>query len=380
MSDPVTNAEIEDVLSSIRRLISDDNRTMRREPEVGDAEDSSDVSVDKLVLTEALRVVETDPQTNVDAEEVTFDPETPWEDPNATLFAVAETLSDQAEEPEKPSVPPEFEVDADLAEVSEKTETVTPEIDPVLESDPVMESDPGFEHDITAPVGETDVASAPTVPDNENAEPVDEPVEHAHGDLNLETDTAVDAADADATQFDIAEADEFADALESMADATETVKPEEPQQSDATEEPIVLSEPVEKSVEAADEAEASVEAVSAVDERAQSLSEKLEALEAAINRSDEAWEPDGSDAPSFSGPRAQAMSWQDEMPNAEVFDRDDPLMPEEDGFLDEESLRELVTDIVRQELQGALGERITRNVRKLVRREIHRALTAQELD
>ena len=40
----------------------------------------------------------------------------------------------------------------------------------------------------------------------------------------------------------------------------------------------------------------------------------------------------------------------------------------------------LVADIVREELQGALGERITRNVRKLVRREIHRALTAQELD
>ena len=48
--------------------------------------------------------------------------------------------------------------------------------------------------------------------------------------------------------------------------------------------------------------------------------------------------------------------------------------------MDEESLRELVADIVRQELQGALGERITRNVRKLVRREIHRALTAQELE
>ena len=52
----------------------------------------------------------------------------------------------------------------------------------------------------------------------------------------------------------------------------------------------------------------------------------------------------------------------------------------EEALLDEESLRELVADIVRQELQGALGERITRNVRKLVRREIHRALTAQELE
>jgi len=48
-----------------------------------------------------------------------------------------------------------------------------------------------------------------------------------------------------------------------------------------------------------------------------------------------------------------------------------------DAVLDEEMLRELVGEIVRQELQGPLGERITRNVRKLVRREINRALTAR---
>jgi len=46
---------------------------------------------------------------------------------------------------------------------------------------------------------------------------------------------------------------------------------------------------------------------------------------------------------------------------------------------DEEVLREMVAKIVKQELQGSLGERITRNVRKLVRREIYRALEAREL-
>lgn len=51
-----------------------------------------------------------------------------------------------------------------------------------------------------------------------------------------------------------------------------------------------------------------------------------------------------------------------------------------DGLgIDPEMLRELVSDIVRQELQGALGERITRNVRKLVRSEIERALNPQDL-
>ncbi|MCJ7871502.1 hypothetical protein [Phaeobacter sp. J2-8] len=48
--------------------------------------------------------------------------------------------------------------------------------------------------------------------------------------------------------------------------------------------------------------------------------------------------------------------------------------------IDEDTLRTMVAEIVRSELQGALGERITRNVRRLVRREIHRALANQDLD
>lgn len=48
--------------------------------------------------------------------------------------------------------------------------------------------------------------------------------------------------------------------------------------------------------------------------------------------------------------------------------------------LDEDALYEIVRTLIREELQGALGERITRNVRKLVRAEINRALTARALD
>ena len=63
-----------------------------------------------------------------------------------------------------------------------------------------------------------------------------------------------------------------------------------------------------------------------------------------------------------------------------VYDEDRETLSADDPTLfDEEMLRDLVAEIVRQELQGALGERITRNVRKLVRREIHRALSAHDL-
>ncbi len=68
----------------------------------------------------------------------------------------------------------------------------------------------------------------------------------------------------------------------------------------------------------------------------------------------------------------------EELEDADTLDEDE--MASADAFLDEDMLRELVGQIVRQELQGALGERITRNVRKLVRREIHRAMTTQDLD
>jgi hypothetical protein len=49
-------------------------------------------------------------------------------------------------------------------------------------------------------------------------------------------------------------------------------------------------------------------------------------------------------------------------------------------FMNEAELHDLVRTLVRQELQGSLGERITRNVRKLVRAEVNRALAAQALD
>ena len=46
----------------------------------------------------------------------------------------------------------------------------------------------------------------------------------------------------------------------------------------------------------------------------------------------------------------------------------------------DEALRDLIAEIVRQELAGALGERITRNVRRLVRRELRQMMSTEEFD
>ena len=56
------------------------------------------------------------------------------------------------------------------------------------------------------------------------------------------------------------------------------------------------------------------------------------------------------------------------------------ILADDDATIDEETLREMISELVRQELQGALGERITRNVRRLVRREIQRAMAMRDLE
>ncbi|MGC0222765.1 hypothetical protein [Pseudooceanicola nitratireducens] len=76
----------------------------------------------------------------------------------------------------------------------------------------------------------------------------------------------------------------------------------------------------------------------------------------------------------------QDVADQDALDQEALATADREALTEEPVLLDEDMLRDMVSEIVRQELQGALGERITRNVRKLVRREIHRALASYNID
>lgn len=64
-------------------------------------------------------------------------------------------------------------------------------------------------------------------------------------------------------------------------------------------------------------------------------------------------------------------------PDAHAGDLSDPQQTaasSDDPVIDEAMLYQIVANIVRQELQGELGERITRNIRKLVRAEVAREL------
>ncbi|MCE8508493.1 hypothetical protein KBY28_08545 [Ruegeria pomeroyi] len=305
MSDPAKHVEIEDVLSSIRRLVSEEGRAGARSEVAAVAPKPG-----KLVLTPALRVAEaTEPDTSETAPEPdpVSEPEgrAPWTDPDATLFSAAAAAG------ERP-------VAVETEEASEQ-------------------------------------------------EPAPEPIVLAPEDLVDETDGGENHH---LTEWD-AEADEM------MPEAFE----DEEAVEDAVEDEEAVSDPG-----------ADLDADGPIED---SLTARIEVLETMISQVDEDWEPDGLSTDAYSGTSGAAMAWQDHEPQAqgdasasrinpepeeEVLSDDPSVLSSDEAFLDEESLRELVADIVREELQGALGERITRNVRKLVRREIHRALTAQELD
>ena len=316
MSDPVTNVAIEDVLSSIRRLVSEDAR-VRPMPSKTDPEWQADQveaqiaapsdRVEKLVLTPALRVA--DPVDPAPVDDLPDDADL-TDEADVTLDA-----SDQPDDAVYDNVAP-FEPETVLA---------------------------AHDHDMSDLAPSDDATAHST--DQSDAEPSDPVIWSELGDVTLESMTealswedhhAGPAAPAAARQGDLADAevDEKGDDLvASVMAATQDIAEPDSAYKDAPQSTNAPSEPADDVV------------FSSVRDSAEPAAHR-----AFVDR--QSHESDASES---------------------LFDADDT-------FIDEEMLRELVTDIVRQELQGALGERITRNVRKLVRREIHRALTSHELD
>lgn len=68
---------------------------------------------------------------------------------------------------------------------------------------------------------------------------------------------------------------------------------------------------------------------------------------------------------------------EEEAPGEEIAE--EPQEHAGGGETGDPEMRALVARLIREELQGELGERITRNVRKLVRREIKRVLEARDI-
>lgn len=212
------------------------------------------------------------------------------------------------------------------------------------------------------------------------SEPDDAPIEGDTAQEAEKSDVEAEASDAGAdTPF------EFHHTERSTDEDTQTTQAE-PNQEDTTEDTNEVWQNL---------AEQTDDAAQDNDDATPSLESTIADLEAAIGQQDGEWEPDGSDfeedadaeevmsepvqdwidgtAQEVGAESAEAVALEDEAEDADLFGG-------EESVIDEETLRDMVSDIVRQELQGALGERITRNVRKLVRREINRVLAAQDFE
>jgi hypothetical protein len=122
-----------------------------------------------------------------------------------------------------------------------------------------------------------------------------------------------------------------------------------------------------------------------VPESEPSLEDRIATLEAAISLSHDDFEPDGTEDAGPLAPEAIAFP---QVPAPEPEPEPRPLPARqthaatalEEALIDEDSLREIVSQLVREELRGELGERITRNVRRLIRREIQQALALKDFE
>lgn len=384
MSDPVKNVEIEDVLSSIRRLVSSEERARDDGESQVAAKDGP--AEDKLVLTPAQRVDSSPRAAQAAAGEAQL--AGPVDD--ATLEdsladALGETLDAQ-------------ELDAAASDLQD---------------------------DLYG-----DVEDAEILDEEEEAQALDDSSEDGPGQLDTLESTLEAGADdpVEVPEF-IARRRMSREAREdgTGADLSDGIEEAHVEASGAIRRDAEETAPHHREVEGAQETGDSEPEAPAQPEQPEALDmDDLEAriagVEKAVASQDGAWEPDGSAEDDNAAQAAMSP-----LPWTEIEDSADEEEPEvtelhpdpaqddatpqqkwqqdaesgqndahgeqngtagrarsdwfdEDAVLDEEALRDMVSEIVRQELQGALGERITRNVRKLVRREINRALLGQGID
>lgn len=488
MSDPVTNAEVEDVLSSIRRLVSEEKRP-KQPAQPTDA-------ADRLVLTPALRV-------------------------------------EDKETPEKTEIPPQTE----LTKTHQDTvgETAKQLFDPSddMPSDVYnrrigadfgwSSKDEALFDDLVAEEAEADTASTPDaskMPVFKHDDHAEDYADDPYGFSDSDEDTDVEEDESDLPSATVSEdPPHAAEADFDVADDASETEEDVPGENDMFDFDLLAKRGQEAAAadQETQEPQAQANGADAPDEdrqagmvaasKAATLSAKIAALETAIGNIADTWEPDSPGTDDYSGTDQPAMAWEDdvshdatglplraeaaqaawqeahpdvvmigtalaaaaavaaqeeraaaaqeeraaelrsegeardartrdaaaedqaardraiataraaaaervaadkraaeqrEQSRAEADARaaetarqapteqtaggtssaaaDSLDYADDSQLLDEEALRDIVSEIVRAELQGALGERITRNVRKLVRREIHRALTAQELE
>lgn len=396
MSGPVTNVEIEDVLSSIRRLVSDEARASEGKdldalkpslytPQVSDNEYKNaaegrvaDVqetarSAPALVLTPALRIQPDDAQPSNEARQEQGEElvESPAEEESARQF-------------DAPS-------DHEAAQSGDSNGDVEDQVDEAHEPAEIESQ------------AETAPADGPS--DNENNG--DEKNAERESTTPLEDAVAEFIGGVDAREQGVAIEDGETPAFEALVAERDA--------DEQTEQP-------DPNAGAAAGALDFANGTQPIDE-ALSIEDKIAALEAIISGTEPDFELDGSEEGDNAARAGRSLPWPEAVDTPQTVQKSGLPDPEQEtqtasfedakpsfedahadlveaakaeieesataialhvsdtaAVMDEDALRELVSEIVREQLQGPLGERITRNVRKLVRREIYRAMASNELD
>lgn len=278
MTDRMTNIQIEDVLSSIRRLVSDEHRIAQ--PAQAPAPAAGLEPVPRLVLTPAFRVPADARPPSAATGPAASEPESSaaqstGDVPDAVSASAIAVVAPARRDPDEESADPPLEVRI-------------AELEALLAAEPQhgFEPDEGEAFDMAAPMP-WDVSED----DDEGVQPPRKPRVHR-------TESAED----------VPEARFFDDTTE----AVELVQADGPAPDFST-------------------------------------------------------EPDPGAAPA-------TLAWTLRAPLMPEPEDDDKLDPAE---AEAEALRELVREVLREELQGEIGARVTRNLRKLVRAELARALAAR---
>jgi hypothetical protein len=366
MSDPVSQSELEDVLAAIRRLVSEE----REHRSAGSAPEDSAAARDKLVLTPALRVqngaspADADQSLDEDADEGAA----AAAEPQVSALSVLQGLALHAAGEGR---------DRDIAGgAAAGTPGAQDEHPADTDEEPSLEREPESSDTADDALAPADDALA-AADEAETGAPEDtSAAQGARGEdarAEIEDLAEVDGAPEILTAWSAAESGED--------DLTDRAGRAEAEETPADDRPTELA----ASADAEPQPEAAAPADGSLGSRTASLESKIAELEAMVGMSGGDWEPDGGEsaAPSES---SLSREWDEAAepdedsgsPAAAGVEND--RLEFEETVLDEEMLRDMVAEIVRAELQGELGERITRNVRKLVRREIHRALAAQVFD
>lgn len=350
MSDPAKSAsEIEDVLASIRRLVSESA------PVAAPATANGATGNGKLMLTPSLRVSDPDDPYNP----VPLKGEEGLAPDDAGGPPAAEAAA--AEEEEDPSWGLEDRL-SDWGEIEESAaEAVADAIEDQTGTPHAAPTAP-YRTDDTDPRGETDPDTAELAdfePETGDVDWPDRSAGSALRDLAMVRGFAPAQPDADGPDAD--ESDDGA-AVENTTADTDMTETDLTESSQDKADPTMTFDRSDAGTPAAPDTDTDTDTYI---DAAPVFSRKT-----TVHRADAAPLSSGTDAAD------DAFEVEDlgEAPSPFTF-------PEtEDGLLDEETLRDIIAEVVREELQGAMGQRITRNVRKMVRREIRLALAAEDLE